>query len=91
MPERRCLGCGARLPKAALARFTAVPDASGHRLARDDASRLSGRGLYVCRRDACFERAVTRRAFHRAARVSGGLMIDTSLAAEFGGEGERGT
>jgi uncharacterized protein len=91
VPERRCLGCGARLAKSALARFVARPGDGAHRLVRDDRSRLPGRGLYVCRRDECFQRAVARRAFHRGARVSGDLVIEPGLAAEIGGEGQWGT
>ncbi len=91
MPERRCLGCGARRAKASLARFTAAPADTGHHLVRDDLSRLPGRGLYVCRSAECFERAVQRRAFQRGARMSGELRIDPQAAAEIGGEGERGT
>lgn len=79
VPERRCLGCGARHGKAELARFTAAPDDGAHRLVRDDRSLLGGRGLYVCRRDECFERAVARRAFQRGARVGGELRIDPRL------------
>ena len=86
-PERRCLGCGARAPKAALARFTAAPGEGGHLLVRDDASRLVGRGLYVCRRPECFEAAVRRRAFARGARLAGGLTIDPGLGDGLRDEG----
>lgn len=91
MPERRCLGCGARRPKPELARFVAVPGDAGRRLERDDRSRLGGRGLYVCRRPECFERAVARRAFQRGARMSGSLEIDPELVAKICGEGQWGT
>ena len=85
VPERRCLGCGARRGKPELVRFVAAPDGDAHRLVRDDAGRLGGRGLYVCRRDECFERAVARRAFQRGARVGGELRIDPGVGA-VGGE-----
>jgi uncharacterized protein len=83
MPERRCLGCGARHEKPELARFVAAPDEGVHTLVRDDRSQRGGRGLYVCRRQECFERAVARRAFVRAARIRGELRIDPTLGAEF--------
>ena len=86
VPERRCLGCGARREKAALARFVAVAGDGAHRLVRDDAARLGGRGLYVCRRDECFGRALARRAFHRGARLAGELKIDPELGSRIGGE-----
>jgi predicted RNA-binding protein YlxR (DUF448 family) len=84
VPERRCLGCGARREKPELARFVAAPGAGVHLLVRDDHAHLGGRGLYVCRRDECFERAVARRAFQRGARIRGELKIDPELGAEFG-------
>jgi uncharacterized protein len=88
-PERRCLGCGARAAKGALARFVAVrpPGDDGHDLTRDDRARLGGRGLYVCPREECFDRAVKRRAFARGARLSGELRADPSLRAALTGEG----
>ena len=43
-PQRRCLGCGARREKPALARFVAAPRDGGHALARDDAARRGGPG-----------------------------------------------
>jgi predicted RNA-binding protein YlxR (DUF448 family) len=86
VPERRCLGCGERRAKPALARFVAAPRDRGHELVRDDAARLGGRGLYVCRRVECFTRAVARRGFQRGARVRGELTIDPALGAAVGTE-----
>ena len=56
---RTCAGCGRKAPQEELLRFVArdgvlTPSPKG-----------SGRGVYTCRRLACFERAVTRRAFDR--------------------------
>ena len=86
VPERRCLGCGRRAPKGRLARFTAVPGRHAHVLMRDDGALRGGRGLYVCRRGECFERAVTRRAFARGARIRGEIVIDPALGAGLGEE-----
>ena len=86
IPERRCLGCGVRAPKASLARFTAVARDDGHVLMRDDRALLGGRGLYVCRRGGGCERAGVGRAFARGARVRGEIEIDRHLAAGFGEE-----
>jgi len=63
----------------------------GHVLVRDDAARLGGRGLYVCRREECFGTAVARRGFHRGARVAGELRIDPELGAAVGLEDRWGT
>lgn len=86
VPERRCLGCGVRAPKPSLARFVAVRDDTGVVLMRDDGASRGGRGLYVCRRRECFERAVMRRAFARGARIRGEMAIDATLGMAFGEE-----
>jgi predicted RNA-binding protein YlxR (DUF448 family) len=80
VPERRCLGCGQRAPKGKLVRFVAVRTADGAVLRRDDRGRLGGRGLYVCRREECFERAAKRRAFQRGARLDG-VALDLGQAS----------
>jgi len=61
-PIRSCVGCGRKAPQVELLRFVAregklVPGAG-----------QPGRGAYTCRRLACFERAVARRAFSRTLR-----------------------
>jgi uncharacterized protein len=61
-PIRSCLGCGRKAAQSELLRFVAkdgrlVPGANA-----------PGRGVYTCHRLACFERAVSRRAFNRALR-----------------------
>ncbi|MEQ8833219.1 MAG: DUF448 domain-containing protein [Miltoncostaeaceae bacterium] len=86
IPERRCLGCGARGPKGTLARFTAVASGDGYVLMRDDGAARGGRGLYVHPQRDCFERAVARRAFARGARVRGEIAVDPALVVGFGEE-----
>ena len=66
-PRRRCLVTGAVLPKAALVRFVAAPDAT---VVPDVAGRLPGRGMWtVARRDAVVV-AADKNLFARAARCS---------------------
>lgn len=84
VPIRRCLGCGQRFPKGALARFTVRREGDIWCLVRDDVASLGGRGLYVCPSDECFQRAVVRRAFARGARIRGELRIDSALGASLG-------
>jgi uncharacterized protein len=71
VPTRTCAGCGRKAPKAELVRFEA----------RDgvltQAGRATGRGVYTCRRLACFERARERRAFSRTLRRT--LHVDPAL------------
>jgi predicted RNA-binding protein YlxR (DUF448 family) len=73
VPIRSCVGCGRRAPQSELIRFVA---ANG-RLVRGESR--PGRGVYTCKRLACFERAVARRAFNRALRRS--VEIDGTLTA----------
>ena len=61
-PIRSCVGCGRKAAQSQLLRFVAqdgqlVPGTTE-----------PGRGAYTCRRLACFERAVSRRAFNRTLR-----------------------
>jgi uncharacterized protein len=72
-PQRTCAGCGRKAPQAELVRFAAR-----------DGQLVSGRtepgrGAYTCRRLACFERAVDRRAFNRILRRN--VRIDTQALA----------
>jgi predicted RNA-binding protein YlxR (DUF448 family) len=71
-PERTCAGCGRKAPQRELVRFAA-------RAGRLVAGRTEpGRGAYTCRRLACFERAVARRAFNRVLAQT--VVVDPALA-----------
>ena len=52
-------------PAAAARRRSGAPPLRGARRRADARPRLPGRGVYTCRRLACFERAAARRAFNR--------------------------
>ena len=71
-PVRTCAGCGRKGPQDELLRF----------VARDGVltpgRREPGRGVYTCRRLACFERALHRRAFSRSLRRT--VRVDSELA-----------
>ena len=54
--------CGRRAAQSELVRFGAVDGVLTH------GRTLPGRGVYTCRRLACFERARERRAFARVLR-----------------------
>jgi uncharacterized protein len=74
-PVRTCAGCGRKAPQAELVRFAA----------RDGVLVTGrtepGRGAYTCRRLACFERAVSRRAFNRVLRQN--VSVDPGLSRLF--------
>jgi uncharacterized protein len=78
LPVRTCVGCGRRAPQSELLRFAAregqlVPG-----------RQEPGRGAYTCRRLACFERAVARRAFNRVLRQT--VSIEPGLARLYTGQ-----
>jgi uncharacterized protein len=74
-PERTCAGCGRKAPQPELVRFAARDGVlvSGRT--------KPGRGAYTCRRLACFERAVSRRAFNRVLRQN--VSVDPGLSRLF--------
>ena len=71
------MGCGRKAPQSELLRFAAR---SGELV---PAAHPSGRSAYTCRRLACFERAVSRRAFNRTLRQT--VQVDLSLARLYTG------
>jgi uncharacterized protein len=70
---RSCIGCGRKAPQGQLLRFAEV----GGQLV--PGAGMPGRGAYTCRRLACFERAVSRRAFNRTLRQT--VRIGPELAS----------
>jgi uncharacterized protein len=71
VPIRTCVGCGRKAAQEELLRFHqeagALVPGSG-----------PGRGAYTCRRLACFERALARRAFNRTLRRT--VKVDPALS-----------
>ena len=76
-PERTCAGCGRKSPQAELVRFGSVDG----RLTIGRT--IPGRGVYTCRRLACFERAVASRGFNRVLRRT--VVIDPDLSRNYTG------
>ena len=72
-PVRTCAACGRKAPQSELRRFVA-------RDGRLTPGRTEpGRGVYTCRRLACFERAVDKRAFARVLRKP--VRVEPSLSS----------
>ena len=72
-PERQCIGCGLRSPQAGLVRLRVeerVGGDGGLVKAVVTGRGLRGRGAYLCRKQACLDRALHRRAFQRAFRAT---------------------
>ena len=72
VPVRTCAGCGRNARQDELLRFVARDGTLTH------APKGPGRGVYTCRRLACFERAGARRAFNRTLKTS--VRVDPGLA-----------
>lgn len=70
--ERTCTGCGRKAPQGELLRFTAREGALV------PGQGQMGRGVYTCRKLACFERAAARRAFGRVLRQN--VTVDPALS-----------
>jgi uncharacterized protein len=70
-PVRTCAGCGRKTAQRELVRFVARDGTLTH------SPRGAGRGVYTCRRLACFERATERRAFARTLRQT--VRVDPEL------------
>jgi uncharacterized protein len=74
MPLRKCTGCGEMKEKRELIRVVKAPDTkdeNGEIIAKGEISldltgRKAGRGAYVCRNLACFEKARKSRRFERS-------------------------
>lgn len=69
-PERQCIGCGRRGPQSGFVRLNLDRDSEQARVVVTAGRERKGRGAYLCRRRACLDRALQRRAFQRAFRTS---------------------
>jgi hypothetical protein len=83
VPERTCIGCGARAPQEAMTRLRVV--AGGVAVDRE---RRGGRGAWMHASEACLARAVKRKVFARAFRAA--VAVDEgSLRQQLTGHGGR--
>src|SRR5690606_36037441 len=62
VPQRTCIGCRSARDKRELLRIVRTPDGE---IAFDPTGKRSGRGAYVCRDEACLDRALVARALDR--------------------------
>jgi predicted RNA-binding protein YlxR (DUF448 family) len=69
-PERQCIGCGRRGPQSGFLRLAMSGSAPSARIVVVRSEAQEGRGAYLCRRSACLDRAILRKAFQRAFRTS---------------------
>lgn len=69
-PERQCIGCGRRGPQGGFLRLALDREAAPARVVVTSSRYRAGRGAYLCRRQACLDRALQRKAFQRAFRTA---------------------
>lgn len=62
VPMRRCIGCMASKPKKECLRICRTPEGE---LKVDVTGKLNGRGAYICRDAACFEKMVKGRKLNK--------------------------
>ena len=60
---RMCTGCGEMKPKPELVRIVRSPEGE---ISLDLTGRKNGRGSYICKNAACFDKAMKKKAFERA-------------------------
>ena len=79
VPLRRCLGCGESFPKKDLMRVVRSPEGE---VALDFTGKMSGRGAYVCKRSACFQKARKAKRFQNNLEISISEEVLDALAQE---------
>jgi predicted RNA-binding protein YlxR (DUF448 family) len=55
IPQRKCLGCMESFPKKELIRVVRTPEGE---VCIDLTGKKSGRGAYICKKEACLKKAV---------------------------------
>lgn len=66
IPLRKCIGCGEMKPKKELIRVLHMADGS---FTLDATGRQNGRGAYVCRDEACLNKAITSKGLDRSFKI----------------------
>jgi uncharacterized protein len=69
-PTRQCIGCGRRGAQGSFLRLRADRQASTLRVVAESGRERTGRGAYLCLKQACMDRALQRKAFQRAFRAT---------------------
>ena len=55
IPQRKCLGCMESFPKKELIRVVRTPEGE---VCIDLKGKMSGRGAYICKKEACLKKAI---------------------------------
>lgn len=79
IPQRQCLGCRQMKPKHELVRIIRTPL---DEIQLDVTGKMNGRGAYICREKACFDKAVKSKAVDRALKMDVPEEIYLSIGRE---------
>ena len=60
IPQRKCLGCMESFPKKELIRVVRTPEGE---VCIDLKGKMSGRGAYICKKEACLKKAIKSKKF----------------------------
>lgn len=63
VPQRTCIACRAVRPKRDLVRIVRTPEGA---VVVDETGKRNGRGAYLCRQRACWERALEQKQLEQA-------------------------
>ena len=69
IPERKCLGCMETFPKKDLIRVVRTPEGE---VCIDLKGKMSGRGAYICKKEACLKKAI------KPKRIQSNLEVEIS-------------
>ncbi len=67
IPQRTCVACRTLCPKRELVRVVRTPEGD---VIVDETGKRNGRGAYLCPRDTCWEKALTKGLLNRALRTN---------------------
>jgi len=67
VPMRRCVGCMQSKEKPELIRVVVCSD----KAVVDPSGKMNGRGVYLCRDEACFDKAIKKKAIGRGLQIEG--------------------
>ena len=67
IPLRRCASCAAQAPKRDLLRIVRTPDGA---LMLDAGGKAAGRGVYLCKKPACWDLALKKDRLERAVKAA---------------------
>jgi hypothetical protein len=66
VPQRTCIGCGATSDKRSLIRIVRMPDGA---VEIDATGKKPGRGAYLCRQAACWQKALAKGSVGRVLKA----------------------